>query len=83
MPCPYHVPDTLTPGGLEQIVREIAGERDTFGASTIAVGSIADRVLAGCTFSSPAEQAQARLRIEHEVARLASQVKGLRYLENE
>lgn len=83
MPSLDSVGGDLTPDTLEHLVHQIIAERDPSGGSTIAVGRIADRVLAGRTFDSEAERGRAQLCIEHEIARLASQVEGLRYFENE
>ena len=76
-------PDSLTPEALERVVLEIARERGASAGSTIAVGAIADRALAGIAFTSQGERSRAQLRIGHEVARLAAHVEGLRFFENE
>lgn len=76
-------PASVTPEALERVVLEIARERGASGGSTIAVGAITDRVLAGVAFASQGERSRAQLRIGQEIARLAAHVEGLQFFENE
>ena len=74
---------SLTSAKLERVIAEIVAERHPGERGSIAVGSIAERLLAGCEFDTGAERIRMQARLARAIEILVAAIDGLHYVKND